>query len=488
MKLSHSHVLFFIGLVFCLEFFSHSQRLGNDLLSHRNNNNELSSFHSEDSPQPPPPDDPFPSLTAKKSPPKKPETHSEVSDGGILDDSSLESHSDGALMFSPSVLKYESSPVCIPQVSTFTITNTLDVNVQLTSISADNPQFYPVLFQPQPLAAKKSIQIRILFLPFYAQASGATLSVSTSLGIFEYAIEGAPAYNAYRLHPFVGYRIPSGVPFEQPITIHNPHNEVLRIREIYTTEEFLSLRGAMSSDQLNATGSPVSKTGNYMGSDVWELEPGTERTVIHLSMASSVPGSYLGYVHLKTDRDNIVIPVDVQVLEGGLYSTPEAIDFGVLMNPGDVSEVQLLLMNSGSKIVEVTDIVPVEPDLDLAISFSSEDRVLLNGSSTKIATLVYTSPSISKKISNKLLILTNHSNPALATLEIPYTASIIHGGFGHNARDFQFVLPVQNASAAANGIEYNNIQRSVALSSYFTVPLKVQDVLMAECSGFFFSA
>ena len=538
MKVSQWHVVLFIGLVFCFEFLTHSnsQRLGNDILSHRSgvsgggggasggvggsasgSGDGGVSFEQ----QPPPPQDPFPAQNSKimlKAPTQTGAGASAGSGTGDIDgdrvgvaggDSGGDGDGDGewrSLVFSPSILRYDSSPVCIPKVSTFTITNNdpSEDDIQLISIAADNPQFYPVLFQPQSLSPKNSIQIRILFLPFYAQAAGATLTISTSKGSFEYAIEGAPAYNAYRLQPFVGYKIPSGVPFEQPITIHNPHSEVLRIREIFTTEEFLSLRGAMASDEMgNGTTTSVTSARSSMGDDVWELEPGTEHTVIHLSMGSSVPGSYMGYVHLKTDRDNIVIPVDLQVLEGGLHATPDLINFGILTTSNDVGEVDLYLLNSGTKTVEVIDIVPVQADPNLQLTFhhSPEERILVNGTNTKIATLKYMSSEHSMKVSNKLLVITNHSNPALATLEIPYEASTVHGGIGHeDPSQLLFTLPIRNltstskrggqgqltgAKAVWSDEDKKDIIRTITLTNYFSVPLGVLSVDLVHCPGLF---
>jgi hypothetical protein len=46
--------------------------------------------------------------------------------------------------------------------------------------------------------------------------------------------------------------------FDQPILIHNPFDEPLQIREVFTTEDFMSLKGmppllSSSSSQLSST-------------------------------------------------------------------------------------------------------------------------------------------------------------------------------------------------------------------------------------------
>eukprot|EP00602_Paraphysomonas_sp_CaronLab_P009929 CAMPEP_0185036516 /NCGR_PEP_ID=MMETSP1103-20130426/29610_1 /TAXON_ID=36769 /ORGANISM="Paraphysomonas bandaiensis, Strain Caron Lab Isolate" /LENGTH=2155 /DNA_ID=CAMNT_0027574075 /DNA_START=29 /DNA_END=6496 /DNA_ORIENTATION=- len=420
--------------------------------------------------QPPPPDDPFPapSSSLSSSAPSSSRTHSHSSSPdttlSYIDSQEPSSHSyverhmqrerrtdsdetsdslrphqqqSESLQFHPHILEYGSSPVCIPTVSTFTITSTLDEDIELVSIEADNPQFYPVLFQPQTLPPNDSILIRILFLPFYTQPTGATLRISTSIGEFTYKVVGAAAYNSYRLRPFIGFRVASGVPFQHPITIHNPHDEVLHVRDIFTTEEFLSLQGA----------TPSSEEWSGEGSNAWELEPGAERSIIHLSMGASAPGFYSGYVHIKTNKDNIVIPAELTVLEGGLHASPETLDFGAFTSSSEPVTLELTLLNSGSRAVEVVEVVPVSPDPYIKVNIFAEKRIIANGTESTVARVTYhPSRMISGRVSNKLLVVTNHSNPALATLEVPYEASSVYGGIGYELNDTLFTLPVRNVS------------------------------------------
>lgn len=133
---------------------------------------------------------------------------------------------------------------------------------------------------------------------------------------------------------------------EYPISIYNPYKEVLHIREIFTTEDFLSLKGASitNSKQKNKKSnenyiSDVSeedrKDVNYIKDDkeknnekiendnhknivvpsslltkteiksenitssfhtntLWSVEPGEEKEIIVLSMSADAPGKFLG--------------------------------------------------------------------------------------------------------------------------------------------------------------------------------------------------
>ena len=52
------------------------------------------------------------------------------------------------------------------------------------------------------------------------------------------------SYTTVQLRPFLGSRLTAGAEsFDQPILIQNPFDEPLQIREVFTTEDFMSLKG-----------------------------------------------------------------------------------------------------------------------------------------------------------------------------------------------------------------------------------------------------
>ena len=62
-----------------------------------------------------------------------------------------------SVQLSPSTLVYHNSPVCIPTLSSFTMTNNGLKEIELLDIKSDSDQFYPVVFQRQTLKPKESI-------------------------------------------------------------------------------------------------------------------------------------------------------------------------------------------------------------------------------------------------------------------------------------------------------------------------------------------
>ena len=88
------------------------------------------------------------------------DTSSDVDESEQMEGSDAAEDGHG-LVFSPPILQYFDSAACIPSLADFTITNNFDRAVSVQAITSDNPQYYPVLFQPQTLQTNSSISIQV---------------------------------------------------------------------------------------------------------------------------------------------------------------------------------------------------------------------------------------------------------------------------------------------------------------------------------------
>ena len=59
----------------------------------------------------------------------------------------------------------------------------------------------------------------------------------------------------------------------------------------------------------------------------WRVPPQSRVDVIVLQFQSHTPGRYDGYLHIKTNFDDMVIPVDISVIKGGLSAFPPSLEF-----------------------------------------------------------------------------------------------------------------------------------------------------------------
>lgn len=313
---------------------------------------------------------------------------------------------DIGIVFEPPQLEFVGTHALLPAVLDFSIHNRnpskMAEPITIHSVVTNNTQFHTVTFQTQTLYYQDSLIVHIMFLPYFVDKVETDLLISTSAGDLSYHIIGNAVANPYHLHPFIGYRIPAGeLVYEQPITVFNPHDEVLNIREIFTTESFLSLHPAKNSigastDTLGSnkpgkkspsssstsqsgtddSGSSGSGSGSGTGStssgssstdslSAWIVPPGVEKEVMLLSMSAKLPGTYNGYVHIVCDKAKFVVPVELIALEGGVRLEPATIDFGVLTEENEVRSQDVFIVNSGLNPVRVLDMVTDYPDAQL---------------------------------------------------------------------------------------------------------------------------
>lgn len=152
-------------------------------------------------------------------------------------------------------------------------------------------------------------------------------------------MDGYASLNPYKLTPFLNNRLNLGESIDQSIVIHNPFDSVLHIREVFTTEDFLSLKSedlTPPNPPIPPIASPSSPSSPSYVKDVarWEVSPASEREIINLNIAGSKIGKFTGYVHVKTDKDNVVVPVEIEVVDKDAVEDPTVVlDFGVLTDP-----------------------------------------------------------------------------------------------------------------------------------------------------------
>lgn len=375
------------------------------------------------------------------------------------------------LNFTPMSLQFTDVRVCMPKSDYFTITNDRDIDVSIHNIASDSAQFHPVFPNTRILTPQESISVEVVFLPHFVESSYVNLVINSSQGAIDYEIVGHAVQNPYHLHPFMGLKLISGETYEQPIMIFNPHSDTLFIREVFTTEDFLTLFGSAVDGE--------SGKREFGSMDLNLFQVGTKETaeIIRILISAQEPGDYHGYVHIRTDKGKSVVPVDVTILEAGLQPSIPTVDFGVLTSSTEENVVQFKLRNNGKLNVTVTEIVSVAPDPQLRIILT-DSPVAVAGKESIVALLYYVS-SRQGKVTGQLLVITDHPNPTMATLEVPYTATVLYGGVGFDLGSSQFVIPKidSNASLAANSA----IDRQLHFTNYFDEHISITAMSAESC-------
>ena len=154
------------------------------------------------------------------------------------------------------------------------------------------------------------------------------LTIESTLGTFSLIVQGSTKRNAYGIESFVGLRVPPSVFFSPAIVLHNPHDEDLKILEVFTTGNFLQLA------------LPEGKAGDSHYQP-WDLLPHQTKTVLHLAFISNSQGRFHGFVIIKTNKGMMFLRVDLMVALGGIYVTTQKLEFHTLTNRAQKKRLRL---------------------------------------------------------------------------------------------------------------------------------------------------
>ncbi|CAN0470847.1 unnamed protein product, partial [Ectocarpus sp. 8 AP-2014] len=77
----------------------------------------------------------------------------------------------------------------------------------------------------------------------------------------------------------------------------------------------------------------------------WRIPPGAELEVIRVSFTAETTGEFQGYVHIRTDGESMVVPVELHVSKGGVDPSPLEVDFGVLTSSLERRQASVSLYN-----------------------------------------------------------------------------------------------------------------------------------------------
>ncbi|EQC37088.1 hypothetical protein SDRG_05315 [Saprolegnia diclina VS20] len=211
--------------------------------------------------------------------------------------------------------------------------------------------FFPMVIKPGA-----STSMHMLFLPREAGTTRATVNLHTSRGVIEYTVQGTGRFNAYESHVHVAI-VPPGTRYEPSLLLFNPHDEVLRVNEVFTTEGFLHL--VLPPTDSDSAGQ-------------WEIPPHATKEIMRLSFASGVAGNFNAFVRIETSVDNLLLPVDLTVLPGGLHADVHGLDFGYLTSDDERHHIALDLFNTAAVpvLVQGVSLRVADPHISVIIQGS----------------------------------------------------------------------------------------------------------------------
>jgi hypothetical protein len=401
------------------------------------------------------------------------------------------------LVFNVDVSGLIDCPTLVPTTVKCIIENHHNFDVDIFSILSDH--LHSSFYFPTTIESNGTMIIQLTYLPSIQENLCTELQFVTSLGHHKQYVCLNSVMNVYKLFSFDSFQFIQGITdFEQKITLFNPHSEDLYIKEVYTSESFLSLIDTHMKD----AGSECVKDVDNLNSvpccsdRLWVVEPGCFKSIISVTVSPTLDvGRHRGFVHIFTDQVNFILPIDIEVLSGGIYSQPNLICFGSVTSLSVEKFVEVGLHNTGEEVVEILNISLKFHDLNLQVSVFDNTLLYPNQFETRVATVLY-KPSVSGYYTNVLVIQTNHSTPLMKFIYIPCNVTVLLGGVGHEERDLIFVTHQLNSSCAKNETELSDVggflplsvsstQREISFISFFDSPVYFQNVLVSTCGDIF---
>ena len=95
--------------------------------------------------------------------------------------------------------------------------------------------------QSQHIEKDQTASLSIVFQPRVVGLFRERIAITTNLGTVYFEVSGNAISNVYELRPFVGLRVPSGIPYTLPIHFLNPHKDSILIEDVSTSGSFLEI-------------------------------------------------------------------------------------------------------------------------------------------------------------------------------------------------------------------------------------------------------
>ncbi|KAM4601998.1 transmembrane protein 131-like isoform 2-T2 [Polymixia lowei] len=367
------------------------------------------------------------------------------------------------IRFEPPMLDFHEQPVGMPKMEKVFLHNPSPEEISLISISATTAHFHASFFQNRIIQPGGNTSFDVVFLARVVGNVENTLFINTSHhGVFTYQVFGVGIPNPYRLRPFIGARVPINSSFSPLINIHNPHSEPLQVVEMYSSGGDLHLE------------LPTGLQGGTR--QLWEIPPFETKGVMRASFSSREADNHTAFIRIKTNASDpdqfIILPVEVEVTSApGIYSSIEMLDFGTLRSQDKPKLLNLYLLNSGTKDVQITSIRASPSNDAVTIDFKAVTLKAGENKYTKVASISFDASKVQKPSQAAGKITVKAKEKTYSKLEIPYQAEVLDGylGFDHTVTLFHIRDSVTEP-----------IVRPIHLTNTFHFAIRIHSVTLPE--------
>eukprot|EP00743_Colponemidia_sp_Colp-15_P008375 GILK01009097.1.p1 GENE.GILK01009097.1~~GILK01009097.1.p1 ORF type:complete len:1946 (-),score=334.09 GILK01009097.1:26-5863(-) len=350
--------------------------------------------------------------------------------------------------FTPSHLEFKPRPLNVPTLQEVQITNLHAEAISLSNVFVDNIQFHVVMFHVTIIPPNSTYTLQVAYLPTALGRHSGLMLLEMNAGSVVYLISAEGIPNPYRVLSSISMTIPLGMPHLASMDLYNPFDETLQIQEVYTTEGHVQLSLPTPENRFGRQDIAESDAAEVQ---IWEIEPKSSKKIIQMYLNPAGLGIYHGLLHIKTSKDNMVVPVDLTVIKIGIHTIPDQLDFGTMTREEETHTLPLLLHNASPNPVSVSDVYAPIPDNQLSIRYTR--GVLVNlGEKKEIGSVSFKAlrPGV---FNSHFLIRTNDSLTSTSRLEVPFKAQVVFGALDYYKRNTTFHV---NESGVVKDLYFTN--------------------------------
>ncbi|KAF9622665.1 hypothetical protein IFM89_032586 [Coptis chinensis] len=316
-----------------------------------------------------------------------------------------------------------------------------------------DPQFYPCNFDEVLLGPGEVTTICFVFLPRQLGLLSAHLVLQSSSGGFLIHAKGMAIKSLFQTQPLVGLNVSFGGGLKRNLSVYNPFDDTLYVKEVAT---WLSVSSEHISHSAEAVCKVEQSLGEYSsflnveewldirsGQDdfplmelrphrSWEISPHSTETIMEMNFLSGFEGKLFGAFSMKLQSssrtDTIVLPLEAEVRHKPAYSDLTGSVIVYLESvPCDGCETSIILSleNRAANLLHFAKISEVTEN-EKIFRVKYIDRLLLFPGNVTQAAIIYCPSSDLREASDgvleidlscKLLVLTNDSGNS--QIEIP---------------------------------------------------------------------
>ena len=246
-------------------------------------------------------------------------------------------------------IHFNTVPLCIAGAQNVLLTLVGDgsrqTSLTVRDLATTHPDFYAGLPEDRPLNMTRadSLEINVVVLPSRLGQLSGELHIKTTAGIVSVRLSAAAVENRYRVRPILAHAVALGAKLDVRVPLFNPSSEPLAITEVFTTGDFISFHVLQSNPdgvQLcsSTTGGDTECTDGHEPPETWTqlplavfksqkwLLPGRQTAhILRVLARKDSLGTFTGFVHIHTNSDNLIIPVQLTVVRDGVVYSPAEI-------------------------------------------------------------------------------------------------------------------------------------------------------------------